>query len=168
MKKFGFPVIVICIAVSLIAGCDASAPSESSSPAESAAPTESIKHSGGITEEDVAYAGPMTDNILVGIANNDYAVFSRDFSDTMKAAITKEGFDKLVSFLDTKIGEYKSKAFGQAADVTQNGVIYTVVIYTAKYSDEPGDVLITVTFSAGEVQKKVEGLNFNSPKLREQ
>jgi hypothetical protein len=122
---------------------------------------------GALNAEDVAYAEPIVDNILAGIKDRDYAVFSRDFSDTMKTLMPEDSLGSLAELLASKVGEYQSKSFAQAADVTQNGAQYTVVTYTAKFSDEPGDVLIIVTFS-GDAEKKVDGLFFNSPKLREQ
>ena len=121
---------------------------------------------GGFKESDVAYADDMAENMLQGLSQNDYAVFSRDFSDTLKGGIDETAFAAMVEQISPVIGTYESKSFSQAADTTQNDVTYTVVVYKAKYSDEDADVLVTVTFGGEEGSKKIEGVFFNSPKLR--
>ena len=118
--------------------------------------------------EDYGYAEEMVDNILAGIKDRDYAVFSRDFSDTMKNALPEESFIILCDLLDSKIGEYQSRTFGGAEEVDQGGVSMTVIVYTAEYTDEPEGVIITVYFSGDEGARKVETLVFDSPKLRQQ
>jgi|AGTN01.2.fsa_nt_gi hypothetical protein len=120
----------------------------------------------GLKEADVPYADDMVDNMMAGVTQNDYAVFSRDFSDTMKSSIDETAFASMAESLTAAIGTYESKRFSQAADTTQDEVAYTVVVYQAQFSEEDADVLITVTFSGGEDDKKIEGLYFNSPKLR--
>ena len=122
----------------------------------------------GITESDVRYAGPMIDNVLAGIKDKNYAEFSRDFGDKVKDAITETSFNSLSDLLANKIGEYQSKNFGQAANTTQDNISYMVVVYKAKYTKESGDVLITMTFGDSNGVKKIEGLTFNSPNLRQQ
>jgi outer membrane murein-binding lipoprotein Lpp len=117
-------------------------------------------------EPDVSYADDMVENMLAGLNQNDYAVFSRDFSDAMKAAINETAFESMLELFISTIGEYENKHFYQAADTTQNGVVLTVVVYTAQYTQESGDVIITVYFGGEEGSKKIEGLYFNSPKLR--
>lgn len=120
----------------------------------------------GCAGKEPAYAGSITDNILSGIEQKDYPMFSRDFDDTMKTALPEEAFNSLADLLSATIGSYQSKSFGDAAETTQNGVKIMTVIYKAKYSNEPADVLVTVMFSGEEGGRKVSGLYFNSPKLR--
>lgn len=121
---------------------------------------------GGMKESDVAYANDMTENMLQGLSQNDYGVFSRDFSETLKGAIDETAFAAMADQITPVIGTYESKAFAQAADTKQNDVTYTMVVYKAKYSDEDADVLVTVTFGGEEGSKMIEGVFFNSPKLR--
>ena len=120
----------------------------------------------GLKESEVPYADDMVENLLQGMEQNDYAMFSRDFSDEMKAAIDEDAFDAMVESFSTIIGAYESKSFYQAANTTQDDIVYTVVIYKAKFTDEEDDVLITVTFSGEEGSKVIDGLYFNSAKLR--
>lgn len=115
---------------------------------------------GQLKESDVSYAGPILDNILDGIKDNDYAEFSRDFSDTMKSSMTQESFNSLADMLQTQLGDFKEKTFASAAATTQNNQNYTVVIYKAKYAKMTNDVQITVSFSDSNGTKLVEGLWF--------
>ena len=123
---------------------------------------------GGLSESDVSYAGPMVDNVIGGLADRDYDMFSRDFSDTLKSALTEENFDTFADLLDEKIGSYESKNFGGASPTTQDDVDMTVVVYKAKFSKETSNVLITVKFSGESGDETIEGIYFNSPNLQKQ
>ena len=118
-----------------------------------------------LTEADVSYGSEITDNVLQGIKDKDYNKFARDFSDTMKNAITEQSFNSLTGNLNTKIGDYKSKTFSGASKTKKDNKEYTVVVYKAKYTKETGDVLITITFSDNNGKKMVDGLFFKSPNL---
>lgn len=118
-----------------------------------------------LTEADVSYGSAITDNILEGIKDKDYNKFARDFSDTMKKAITEQSFNSLADNLNAKIGDYKSKTFSGASNTKKGNKEYTVVVYKAKYTKETGDVLITITFSDNNGKKMVDGLFFKSPNL---
>jgi hypothetical protein len=120
----------------------------------------------GLKEADVPYASDMVENMLTGLSDNDYAVFSRDFSDTMKTAIDETAFADLEESITGVIGTFESKRFAQAATTTKDDVEYTVIVYKAAYTEEDADVLVTVTFSGDQGSEKIEGLFFNSPKLR--
>ena len=143
MKKKGITLVAVALtAAALLAGC------------------------AGIKEADVPYASDMTENMLQGLNQNDYTVFSRDFSDTLKEGIDEAAFATMADMFSSTIGTYESKSFSQAADTTQNDVTYTVVVYKAKYTNETADVLVTVSFGGEGDSKKIEGVFFNSPKLR--
>src|SRR5512138_1798642 len=67
-----------------------------------------------LTEADVAYAGPILDNILAGIAERDYEKFSRDFSQKMKEAVARADFQSMLDTLDEKLGSYQERSFSSA------------------------------------------------------
>ncbi len=118
--------------------------------------------SGSARDSALAFSEPETDNMMAGINANDYATFSRDFDDKMKASITPAQFANLEQTVVGKIGKYVSR---QVADVQQSGDFVTV-IYTAKFeNDDP--VTITVAFHAA-APHQIAGLHFNSAKLRQQ
>lgn len=159
-------VLLLC---ALLAGCSQNNASPSASPGTSAGASAAVstaQNSGQVTEADVPYASDMVDNMLAGIKEKDYAKFSKDFTDTMKSAMKEDSLNQLADMLSSKIGDYESKTFGQAANVTQGGLAYTVIVYTAKYTKESGDVIITVSFIDNNGTKQIGGLNFNSPNLR--
>jgi len=62
------------------------------------------------------YADPMTENLLIGRNEKNYEKYSKDFSDEMKKAITKEKFIESVDLIEGKIGKYieDSKKFYMA------------------------------------------------------
>ena len=112
------------------------------------------------------YAGDITENILVAINNDDYAKFSQDFDTTMKNAINQQSFEQqIITGVKGKIGDYvaNSKKFLQAASVAGGDA---VVVYQAQYTTESASVAITISFKDINGKPMVDGLYFNSPKLR--
>ena len=121
-----------------------------------------------LTESDVIYAAPLVDNVLAGIKDNNYSEFARDMSDTAKSQVTQSNFGTLVNMLQTKIGDYESRTFSGASTVIQNNVVYTVIVYNAKYTKETASVLITVTLNDNNGKKQIDQFILNSPNLRKQ
>lgn len=109
-----------------------------------------------------AYADPVTEDILQAINNNDYARFSASFDEQMEQALPESAFRDLVNLIEARIGDYTSKEFIQA-DLRDS---YTVVSYRAKFSDEPADVTVTVSFRTIDGRHLVGGFFLNSPKLQ--
>lgn len=114
------------------------------------------------TEQEAVlnYAEPIADHILNGIEVKDYALFSQDFSDTMKTGIDEASFTQLCDLLSSKVGSYQSRKVSSVRDV--NGTM--LVIYTAVYSNAK-QVVINLSISPDEPHL-VSGLYFNSPELR--
>lgn len=110
------------------------------------------------------YADLITEDTLIGMNENDYAKFSQHFDEAMKSAIPEANFVQLSATLKQIIGDYISKEFWTVEK--QEG--YTVVKYKAKYTIEPADVIVTVSFHEIEGETYLAGLWFDSPKLREQ
>ncbi len=120
----------------------------------------------GVEVADVAqvrgYADPVTEQILVAMNGIDYAMYSEDFDQTMKNAMTEAVFDETNAAIKSKIGNYVSKEFWKAESKDQ----YTIVHYKAKFTDEPADVTVRVVFQEINGEMKVSGLWFDSPELR--
>ena len=110
------------------------------------------------------YADPITEDILLALNDGNYAKYCEHFDQTMKEAVTEDVFNETNSLIKAKIGDYVSKEFWK---VEEQG-IYTIVYYKAKFSEEPGDVVVRVVFQEIEDEIYVSGLWFDSPKLREQ
>jgi hypothetical protein len=72
------------------------------------------------------------------------------------SALTESNFKQ-----QSKIGDYESKEFVK----TQLNREYEVAIYKGKYSNEPKDVMISITFKNGDEAHKAQGLFMTSSKL---
>ncbi|MGB8646598.1 MAG: DUF3887 domain-containing protein [Anaerolineae bacterium] len=110
----------------------------------------------------LSYTEAKTDNLLAGFNASDYAVFSRDFDDTMKGALTQSAFIQTRQTVTGKIGKYVSR---QLATVEQVDAFIRVT-YTAKFEQEDG-VTVQVVFN-NDSAHLVSGLWYTSPKLRGQ
>jgi len=115
-----------------------------------------------INADDVRkYSDAKLENILKASNNDDYEAYSKDFSSKMKEALNENSFKEQNKIIKSKIGKYESKEF----DKVQVKGEYITAIYKAKYSEEPKDVMITITFKNEDENHKVEGLYMISPKL---
>lgn len=109
----------------------------------------------------LAYSESKTDNLMQGINQNDYAMFSRDFSDQMKNAIPQTGLNDLRNKVIAKIGNYVSRRVDRVEEIGGN----VAVVYNAKFEkDEP--VALRVVFESAEPHR-ITGLWFDSAKLRQ-
>ena len=113
-------------------------------------------------EEVLAYADPITDNLLAGFNEGDYGKFSRDFDEQMKNGLTEPVFKQTREQITSKIGLYQSRTVSR---VEKEGPA-TVVVYAAEFEKESG-VEVKVVFQKYGERNLVSGLWFNSPKLRE-
>jgi hypothetical protein len=108
-----------------------------------------------------AYAGPITDNLLEGLNQNNYTLYSRDFSNEMISALDAVAFEQNRALIVSKIGLYIAR--GEAV-VTRSGD-YLAANYKADFEQEAG-VDIRVVFKRDDESHRIYGLWFNSPKLR--
>ena len=111
-------------------------------------------------QEVLSYADPITNNLLAGFNQNDYVMFSRDFDEQMKNALTQPVFEQTRKQITSKIGTYQSRSL---TTIQQQGP-NTVVIYNGTFEQESG-VVITVAFQNFGDKELVSGLWFKSPKL---
>jgi len=120
----------------------------------------------GLDESQVPYADSMLENILEGIAEQDYGKFSSDFNENMKDAVKEDDFHSLIATLDETCGEYEGRSFSSAARAAGAGSEITIVKYQATYSRD-SDVVITVYFNEQQETMWIEGLLFDSPSINE-
>ncbi len=110
------------------------------------------------------FAHQLTENALIGINEEDYSKFSKDFNEEMLKAIPENKFVDLITTIKSKIGNYveNSKKFISAMQ-KDNSII---ILYDTKFTLERVFVRIIISFKKiGEIYK-ISGLYFNSPKLR--
>ena len=115
--------------------------------------------------EEPEYAGAIAEKILQAINSGDYIPYSEHFDAQMRKQIPEDLFLKSRDLIRGRIGDYISKEYVDAQIVDE---IYIAVIYKAKFSDEPADVQVTVTFIETDAGPLVAGLYFVSPKLQGQ
>lgn len=113
--------------------------------------------------EEPEYADEMTESALVSMSNCDYAAHMEQFTPDAQAAINEADFNTSCQAIKAVIGDYIDKEFSKAE--TQNS--YVVVYYTARYSEEPDDVEITVYFKEIDGEMYIAGFWLSSPKLIE-
>ncbi len=113
-------------------------------------------------EETRKYADQMTENILLAMNDDNYARFSQDFDEQMKAGLSEAQYKSTIPAIKAKVGKYISKEFVATEKKDQ----YIVAVYKAKFSQEQGDVLVRTVFSDKGGKKYVSGFWLDSPKLR--
>ncbi len=115
-------------------------------------------------DEVLAYADPITEDMLLAMNEEDYAAFAEHFGDDMRETMSEEVFEEvIIGRIQATIGEFISKAFLRARR-QDDGI---TVIYEADFSDEPGIVTVHVSFREIEGPVYVSDLLFDSPKLRQ-
>lgn len=116
--------------------------------------------SGDARDAVLAYSEEITDNLLKGLSDGDYAAFSRDFTDQMKTSLSEATFPELWQQIIGKIGLYGSREIQSVEQVDD----FIAVVYTAKFErDDP--VTVRVVFEVAEPHL-VTGLWFDSARLR--
>ena len=108
----------------------------------------------------LAYSEPMTNNLMQGLNDDDYAVFSRDLNDRMKGAITETALANMRTQVNGKIGNYVAR---QVQSVSSSGDSVTV-LYAARFANDD-QVTMRVSFETAEPHR-ISGLWFDSAKLR--
>jgi hypothetical protein len=108
----------------------------------------------------LAYADTIADNLLQGFNEDNYTMYSRDFSAEMKGGLTGAAFRQNREFVVSRIGLYESR--GDPV-VTESGE-YIAVNYPADFERENG-VNVRFVFRNGDESHRLYGLWFNSPML---
>ena len=110
----------------------------------------------GTVESDIPFAAAMLDNVLAGIAEQDYAGFSRDFSTAMKDGVTEESFPSVADALDKELGAYRSRTFLSAGRTRTAVGVITIVTYRAVYTRD-NDARIRIWISEKDGVRRIEG-----------
>lgn len=115
-----------------------------------------------LTADKVSFAEPIAEKILTALNDGDYQKFSENFDNTMKSKLDEKAFKSTNELIKTKVGDYQSKEFTCAQLYNK----YTVVVYNAKYTNEPSGVKVTISFSQKDGKYLVSGFFVDSPNLR--
>jgi hypothetical protein len=115
------------------------------------------------------YADDITENMLLAYNNDNYANYIANVDSQFKTAVSEDKMKESNKMVRDKIGTYQpgSKQFKDAVRSSQNGQKFIAVRYNARFTNENGDVLVTMFFHDDQ-SHQVTGMFFNSPKIRQQ
>ena len=103
------------------------------------------------------YADPATENILIAMNNEDYASFSKDFSDTMKSELSEDAFADFLAAVNGQVGDYVPDSKNLTGVNIENGL--TTAIYKINF-ESMQDVALEVVFQKIDDKMMVVGLWF--------
>jgi hypothetical protein len=103
----------------------------------------------------------VIEEIIQGISDGDYSLYSRHFSKPMKESQTRENFLELQRSLQKTIGKFQSLQY--LGFYAQHGNLIT--LFKARFSKDKDDVLIRLVIEGYGADSKVTGLWFDSPAL---
>jgi len=113
------------------------------------------------TEQIRTRATMLIEEIIQGISEGDYALYSRQFSRPMKESQTRESFLELQRNLQKTIGKFQSLQY--LGFYAQHGNL--IALFKARFSKDKDDVLIRLVMEGYAADSKVTGLWFDSPAL---
>jgi hypothetical protein len=127
----------------------------------------SLAHAGTATvnvddpEQIKIHATTLIEDIIQGISDGDYSLYSGHFSKPMKESQTRENFLELQRSLQKTIGKFQSLQY--LGFYAQHGNIIT--LFKARFSKDKDDVVIRLVTEGYAADSKVTGLWFDSPAL---
>jgi hypothetical protein len=104
------------------------------------------------------FSDPITENILISMNKGDYAGFSKDFDDTMKAELSEAAFPDFLAQINGVVGNYIEGSKKIVGVNISNGL--TTASYTADFENAAGTTTVEVTFKKIGEQMKVAGIWF--------
>jgi hypothetical protein len=116
----------------------------------------------GKMTDDTRFVNETTENILISMNEDDYASFSKDFDDTLKAELTEASFPDFVSAINGSNGNYKDGSKKLVYINVKEDEGHIIASYLADFEDFE-DVTFEVTLKEIANEKKVVGLWFSGP-----
>ncbi|MGB6064082.1 MAG: hypothetical protein WBG50_04705 [Desulfomonilaceae bacterium] len=114
-------------------------------------------------EQIKSSATTRLEEIIQGISEGDFTLYSSHFSRAMKEAQTRESFLNLQRRLQKAVGKFQSLQY--IGFYRRSGNLVT--LFKARFSKEKDDVLITLVLERSGPDPKVTGLWFDSPALEQ-
>ena len=116
-------------------------------------------------ESELEYADSITEGILIGMNESNYAQSSEHFDEDLKDAMPEVTFTRIVPCVKAVIGNYIPET-RELWHVVTSG-IYTDVYYMAKYTKAVKDMIVHVGFYESEGKMYVYGFWFEETSLWE-
>ncbi|MCK9377133.1 MAG: DUF3887 domain-containing protein [Syntrophobacterales bacterium] len=103
-----------------------------------------------------AVADPILNTVLKGFDSGNYGLYSQNFDDTLKDAITEKKFAQVRGGILKTLGKYESRTY---LGFLRQGKT-TVVLWKGKFTRNDDDVLIRLVLSRRGDKVQVLGLWF--------
>ncbi len=117
-----------------------------------------------VDQEYIDFSAIAAENYLIAINNKDFNSFSQDLNEDMREALPEEEFLSFADQIEGIIGKYEPGS--KKLDRTKKDSGYIVIIYNAEYTEEPENVVVTISLQRTGNKIEIAGSWFNSPKLR--
>lgn len=115
---------------------------------------------GSQRDQVLAYANPKSENLIAGLVDGDYTVFSTDFDAAMKNGMNQAAFEQLRQMFADRLGVYQSNEVSIVLKDQQ----FTTVAYKMIFEKDK-EVVMRVVFD-NQDPHPIIGLWFDSPELR--
>lgn len=115
---------------------------------------------GDQAEAVLEYADPMTQELLTGLINRDYALFASNFSETLKSGMDAAAMETMAGLLNETLGGYQT----HSADTILLNDDHITVVYKIT-AGSSAVATLRVVFST-EQGHPITGLWLDSPELR--
>ncbi len=117
-----------------------------------------------VDQEYIDFSARASEDYLIAINNRDFDSFSQNLSKDMKEASPEEEFLSFADQIESIIGTYEPGS--KKLDQTKKDSGYIVIVYNARFTGEPEDVVVTISLQKTNNKIEIAGSWFNSPKLR--
>jgi hypothetical protein len=108
-----------------------------------------------------AKASRILENIIDGLSEGDYNLYTKNFAGMLKDSLDRESFLKLQRETQKALGKYKSSEY--MGYYQQYGSVIT--LFKARFAKEKDDVLIKLILDGAGDEAKVTGLWLDTPAL---
>ena len=106
-------------------------------------------------------AAIILENIIEGLAQGDYNLYTKNFSGILKESLDRESFLKLQKDIQKSLGKFKNSEY--LGYYVQFGSVIT--LFKARFAKEKDDVLVKLILDGAGDNPKVTGLWLDSPAL---
>lgn len=117
-----------------------------------------------VDQEYIDFSARASEDYLIAINNRDFDSFSQNLNKDMKEALPEEEFLSFADQIESIIGTYEPGS--KKLDQTKKDSGYIVIVYNARFTGEPEDVVVTISLQKTNNKIEIAGFWFNSPKLR--
>ena len=117
-----------------------------------------------VDQEYIDFSARASEDYLIAINNRDFDSFSQNLNKDMKEASPEEEFLSFADQIESIIGTYEPGS--KKLDQTKKDSGYIVIVYNARFTGEPEDVVVTISLQKTNDKIEIAGSWFNSPKLR--